>query len=72
MFHLKPTICTMMKSASYVGIKNKNGTVKWPSLEELYKKLFKKELKGAHDAMCDVRATIKSFRSLSKSRIIDI
>ena len=71
-FHLKPTICTMMKSASYVGIKNKNGTNKWPTLEELYKKLFKKEFKGAHDAMCDVRATIKSFRSLSKSKIIDI
>ena len=71
-FHLKPTICTMMKSASYVGIKNKNGTNKWPTLEELYKKLFKKEFKGAHNAMCDVRATVISFRSLSKSRIIDI
>ena len=33
---------------------------------------LKKEFKGAHNAMCDVRATVKSFRSLSKSRIIDI
>lgn len=46
------------------------GGYKWPKLEELYYKLFKQELKGAHDALVDIQATARCFWELRRLGII--
>lgn len=46
------------------------GGYKWPKLEELYYKLFKQELKGAHDALIDIQATARCFWELRRLGII--
>lgn len=43
---------------------------KWPKLEELYYKLFKQELKGAHDALVDIQATARCFWELRRLGVI--
>jgi DNA polymerase-3 subunit epsilon len=37
---------------------------KWPKLSEAYKFLFNEDLKGAHDALTDVRATMRIYFEL--------
>ena len=61
-------ICTMMSSTEYCGIPSRRG-LKWPTLSELYKKLFKDEF-DAHHAKNDVEATAKCFFALLEKGII--
>jgi DNA polymerase III epsilon subunit-like protein len=64
-----PKICTMEKSTDYCKIPNSYG-YKWPSLSELYFKLFEKDIEGAHDAVADVRACAECFFRLKQEGIL--
>jgi DNA polymerase III epsilon subunit-like protein len=59
-----PAICTMKSSTDFCAITGKFGHYKWPSLEELYRKLFHQDLSGQHNAQHDVRATMKCYFEL--------
>jgi DNA polymerase-3 subunit epsilon len=62
--------CTMKSSTEYCKIPGPYG-YKWPKLEELYFKLFNRELDNAHDALVDVRATADCFWALAEKKVID-
>lgn len=68
--HLRgiPTFCTMKSSTNFCKIPQETylGKFKWPKLEELYKILFKKEMKGAHNALADIRATRQCYYKLQE------
>jgi DNA polymerase III epsilon subunit-like protein len=58
-------ICTMMKTIKFVGALFKNGRPnKYPTLTELYFKLFNKDFENKHNALSDVNATIECFIEL--------
>lgn len=50
----------------------RGGKFKWPTLSELYHKLFQSGFEEAHNAAFDVQATAKVFFELLKRRIISI
>ena len=69
----KTCICTMKSTTDYCAIPNPNtyhGGYKWPSLQELYRKLFGCNFDDAHDALADITATKECFFELRKRRII--
>ena len=66
----KPCTCTMKSSTDFCAIPNPNtyfGGYKWPSLQELYRKLFNRDFTNAHDALA---ATKECFFELRKRGII--
>lgn len=65
-------ICTMRNTVDFCAIKWNWERFKFPKLWELYKKLFWDYFIGAHDAMVDVEATVKSFVELVKRKEIII
>lgn len=65
----KTKICTMKSSTNYCAIRNSYG-FKYPTLDELHKKLFNTNFEGAHNSLNDVRATAKCFWELKKKGII--
>jgi len=72
-FMNKPSICTMRASMDFCAIPNPNsyfGGYKWPSLQELYLKLFNRSFDEAHDALADITATKDCFFELKKVGII--
>jgi len=66
----KPQCCTMKSSVAYCKIPGNYG-YKWPSLKELYSKLFGRTLEEAHNALTDVKACALCYFELKKRRIID-
>ncbi len=50
----------------------KGGKFKWPTLGELYQKLFDSQMIEAHDAAYDVEATSRAFFEMLKRRIIQV
>ena len=69
----KPCICTMKSSMDFCAIPNPNsyyGGYKWPSLQELYRKLFERSFDDAHDALADITATKECFFELKRRGII--
>ena len=58
------SFCLMRESTYFCKIPSRTGGYKWPSLAELYAKLFKVRLKGLHQADTDVIATASSFYRL--------
>lgn len=69
----KPCICTMRSSTDFCAIPNSNsyyGGYKWPSLQELYRKLFNRSFDDAHDALSDVTATKECFFELKRRGVI--
>ena len=54
LFSEKEVVCTMKKTINFVNAKNKYGKLKVPSLKELYYKVFKREIEGAHNSKYDV------------------
>ena len=65
---------TMKLSVGYCHIRRWNGTFKYPTLQQLYRKAFHKNLSGAHDASHDVTATMECFYKLVQKnhiRLID-
>lgn len=64
-------ICTMMSTIKFCNIPNKNrGGLKFPKLDELHVKLFGVSFDGAHDALEDVRATVRCFVELKKLKVL--
>ena len=69
----KPCVCTMRSSTDLCAIPNPNsyyGGYKWPSLQELYRKLFSRSFEDAHDALADITATKDCFFELKRRRVI--
>ena len=67
-----PAYCTMKLSANYCNILNSNKDVKWPTLQELFFKLYGEKFEGAHNAMADIRATYRCFFTLVKLGVIKL
>ncbi len=68
----KQTICTMKTTTNFCAIKWNWERFKYPKLWELHKKLFGQYFIGAHDALTDVKATLKCFVELVNKWIIKI
>lgn len=68
-FALKTKICTMESTTNFCGINTSKG-YKWPSLSELYEKVFSSKLNGTHNAVLDIEATAKCFWYLKRNKII--
>ena len=68
----KTSICTKLVSTNFCALPNTNGHsgYKWPSLQELYHKLFNKDFEDAHDALADITATKDCFFELKRRGII--
>ena len=66
------TICTMKSSTDLCKIKRNDydEKYKYPSLNELYKFLFSKDIDKQHNALNDVRATTECFIELSRRKVI--
>lgn len=67
-----PAYCTMKMSANYCNILNSNKEVKWPTLQELFFKLYGEKFEGAHNAMADTKATYRCFFTLVKLGVIKL
>lgn len=67
-----PAYCTMKLSANYCNILNSNREVKWPSLQELFFKLYREKFEDAHNAMADINATYRCFFTLVKLGVIKL
>lgn len=63
-------ICTMKKTTNFCKIPSEYGDYKWPSLQELHYKLFKKQFREGHNAKHDIRATFRCFWELVDIGII--
>jgi hypothetical protein len=61
--------CTMKSSTSFCRLTGPYGQ-KWPKLQELYQKLFKKQYDNAHSALADVRACAECYFELRRLGII--
>lgn len=70
----KPAICTMKSSIDFCAIPSpkKPGAFKWPTLEELYIKLFGRPCGQTHTALDDIRRTAECFFELEKRGIIKV
>ena len=72
----KSSICTMKNSMNFCAIPNPNsyyGGYKWPTLQELYLKLFNRNFDDAHDALSDILATKECYfelESRNKNQIL--
>jgi len=65
----KPRKCTMQSSKDYCRIPGPYGN-KWPTLQELYVKLFHEDFTGAHRALADVRACAKCYFELKRLKVM--
>lgn len=61
----KPEYCTMLESTSICQLKGPRG-FKWPKLSEAYMFFFNEKLVDAHDALTDVRATVRIYKELMR------
>lgn len=65
----KQKICTKERTTDFCAIPGPYGN-KWPTLSELYYKLFNSEFKDAHNAMTDTIITSKCFWELKKLNVL--
>lgn len=65
----KPSICTMKYSTDFCRIPGRD-CYKWPTLQELHKKLFGCEFDNAHNSMLDVMATLKCYKEMKRIGLI--
>ena len=65
----KEVICTMKSSVDFCKLPGSLG-YKYPTLQELYKKLFNKNFDKAHNAESDILATMECYFELVKRGII--
>jgi DNA polymerase III subunit epsilon len=59
----------MQAATSYCQIPEPYG-YKWPTLEELHKKLFNQPFAGAHQALADVRACVRCYFELKQRNVL--
>ena len=62
-------VCTMRSSTDYCRLPGKYG-FKWPSLQELYGRLFDADVIDGHDALVDARACARCFFELRKRGVL--
>jgi len=62
--------CTMKESVDYCAMQGKWERFKYPKLWELHKKLFWEYFLWAHDALTDVKATLRCYLELVKEWIM--
>ena len=67
--HQLKRLCAMKATANFCNISGPYGP-KWPKLEELYEKLFRKNLEIAHRAKGDAIACAECYVELKKRKII--
>lgn len=63
-----PTVCTMKASTDFCKLPGKRG-YKWPMLTELYHHLFQEKF-PAHDALADIQATYRCYKTLVEKGVI--
>lgn len=68
----KQTLCTMKNSVNICKIEISPGRFKYPKLWELHKHLFGEYFIWAHDALVDVKATLKCFEKMYASKQIQV
>ncbi|MEQ1883107.1 MAG: hypothetical protein ABL878_19305 [Burkholderiales bacterium] len=61
--------CTMQEATDFCRLPGPYG-YKWPKLDELYRKLFKESLTGAHRALIDVRACARCYFELRRLKVM--
>jgi DNA polymerase-3 subunit epsilon len=72
-FKDKGIFCTMLLATNHCKLPGKyEGKFKWPNLEELYKNLFQTGFANAHNALADIKATVKCFFELKNLEVIII
>lgn len=64
--HKTTKICSMLSTRDYCGLPGN----KWPKLEELHQKIFGVTFDGAHDALADVRATVRCVKYLKNNGLV--
>lgn len=64
------TLCTMRSSTDYCKLQGRGFSYKPPKLAELHKFLFEEWFDGAHNAMVDVEATMRSLIELIRRDVI--
>ena len=64
------TVCTKESSTDYCAIPGRYGRHKWPTLEELYRKLFGSSPEGQHNAKFDVAATRNCYYELVRRGVL--
>ncbi|WP_185860475.1 DNA polymerase III subunit alpha [Blattabacterium cuenoti] len=69
-FKKKNIIDTKVLSTSYCKLSGSGKKLKWPTLSELYQKLFGEKVPNLHNAENDVKATARSFLELLRIGII--
>ena len=62
-------ICTKVESTDYLQLPGARG-YKWPTLAELHRFLFGEDFPNAHDALGDVKATLRCFFELKAREVI--
>ena len=63
----KPRHCTKLITEPILKIPGyREGSYKWPTLQEAYTHFFGEPFDGAHDAMADVQATVDVFLSIQE------
>jgi DNA polymerase III epsilon subunit-like protein len=69
--HLTHT-CTMKSSVDLCKLPNPrfSGSYKWPRLSELHQFLFNEDFDGAHDALNDIKATVRSYKGLVDHNVL--
>ena len=68
----KNSVDTKNVSTNYCALPGgRGGNFKWPTLEELYFKLFNEKFEAAHNAIADVQATTRCFFELIRIGIVD-
>ena len=70
MYKPKSVLCTMKSTVDFCAMKWKWERFKYPKLWELHKKLFGEYFLGAHDALTDVKATLRCFIELEKQGVM--
>ncbi|MBN2482326.1 MAG: DNA polymerase III subunit alpha [Bacteroidales bacterium] len=66
-----PAFCTKEGSTDYCAIPGgKGGKFKWPTLSELYSRLFGENFEEAHNAVADVAATARCFLEMVRLELI--
>ena len=61
----QPRLCTMQAGTDVCRLPGRYG-FKWPSLDELHRKLFKESAASAHQALADVRACARCYFELRR------
>ena len=66
------TYCLMQETTFYTKKLGRDGRYKWPTLTELFQKVYGQKFEGANRANNDVRATSMIFFNLIANRIIEL